>query len=187
MLKKILTWIAFTGFIGLMVFGAVNRTSAKTDRNLSKPIRSEEGSEPVQAKDGSGNKSQTVGSGRNGQSDGSGSNGQVVDHGEDLHEITPEDNNRLVLTGSIIELDSSSLTIQLEDAEILVIEGRGWRYTAESGYSPDVGNNVKVTGFFEDGEYKVSVIQDLSSGQSYTLRGETGRPLWSGAGKKSDL
>ena len=187
MLKKIIMWTVFVGFVGLMVFGAVNRTAAKIDPDTGIQIRSEEGTELVQARDGSGNKTQTGGSGKNGQSGGSGSNGQGVDPGVDNREISPEDHNWSVVAGSIIELDSSSLMIQLENAEIMVIEGRGWRFAAESGYSPNVGNHVEVTGFYEDGEYKASVIRDLTSGQTFYLRDETGRPLWSGAGKSNDL
>ena len=43
-----------------------------------------------------------------------------------------------------------------------------------------VGDTVSVTGFTENGQFMAAVIDNDTTGQSFTLRSETGQPLWAG-------
>ena len=65
-------------------------------------------------------------------------------------------------------------------AGILEIEGRSWRSVQESGLIPGEGNEVVVQGFYENGEFDVSTIRDLTTDQIFRLRNEYGKPMWGG-------
>ena len=191
MLKKILVWTLYAALIGILIFGAVNRTAAKTDQDSSHLVQPGVGAGEGQARDGSGNNGpsggtgrngQAGGSGKNGQSDGTGFNDQINGSGEELQQSNLEEHDWVVLTSTIVEFNSDNLWVQSENSGNLEISGRAWRFAQESGYHPAVGNELKLKGFYENGEFEVSTIEDLTSGQTILLRGDTGRPLWSGGG-----
>ena len=47
------------------------------------------------------------------------------------------------------------------------------------------GDSVSLTGFYEDGDFEVGQIDDQTTGQTVSLRDESGRPLWAGRGRRS--
>jgi hypothetical protein len=47
------------------------------------------------------------------------------------------------------------------------------------------GDNVMVTGFWEDGQFKATTITRTSDNLTVTLRDELGRPMWSGSVRNS--
>jgi hypothetical protein len=177
-----------------MVFGAVNRTSAKADKYSNDLTRVEERTGQAQAGNGSGNRNLSEknnqkegalvksGSGQfapKGQSRGSG-NGTGSGSGGAFYSEDPEDHDQAVLTGLVAEKYSESIMIEMDDASTIEIEGRTWRFVSESGFQLDEGDLVEMAGFFEDGEYKISTISNLTSDQTLLIRDETGRPYWSG-------
>jgi hypothetical protein len=74
------------------------------------------------------------------------------------------------------QLEFKGLRVQSENTGILEISGRAWRFALESGYLPAAGNEVELNGFYENGEFEVSMIEDLTSGQTILLREDTGLP-----------
>ena len=184
MLKKILVWTLYAALVGILIFGAVNRTAAKTDQDSSHLVQPGVGAGEGQARDGFGNNGQSGGTSKNDQSDGNGFNGQTNGSGEERQQSNLEEHDWVVLTGTIVEFNSDSLWVQSENSGNLGISGRAWRFAQESGYHPAVGNEVKLNGFYENGEFEVSSIEDLTSGQTILLREDTGRPLWSGGGSR---
>ena len=159
MVKKIMLWTVYVLIVGLLVLGAANRTSAKTDQGLL-----------------IGN-SEEINGGR-GQG-----NGSSVEYGEYEaagHEEVLEQQDWVTLSGQIIAVGSEALEIQTGSAGDLEIEGRSWRFAQELGYVPVEGNEVVVKGFYENGEFEVSTIQDLTAEQIFQLRDEYGKPRWGG-------
>ena len=73
--------------------------------------------------------------------------------------------------------------IETDVGESMVIEGRAWSYMQEQGFAIQQGDLVKYEGFYEDGEFKVSQIENLNTGESLVLRDASGRPSWAGGGK----
>ncbi len=117
--------------------------------------------------------------GAGGQGGGIG-NSSVNGQGEPLAE-NPQTSWETV-TGEIIELDSEML-VQTEDGdEILIGLGQSW-YRDEAGFALTVGDEVSVAGFYEDGEFKAGVVENLSTGETLTLRDASGRPMWAGRGQ----
>ncbi len=159
MVKKIALWAVYVLIVGLLVFGAANRTSAKMDQGIL-----------------FGNVDEIV-AGR-GQATGNTGNYESSDHDEIL-----EKQDWISFSGQVISFGAEALEINTGSAEILEIEGRSWRFAQELGYVPVEGNEVLVQGFYENGEFEVSIIQDLSSDQIYRLRDDYGKPMWGGGGR----
>lgn len=162
MFKKIMMWTIYAGIVGLLIFGAANRTLAKTDQGLLLG-----GADDFSREGGRGN-------------GGSGNGGQSVDAGITDPEVNLVEYDWVSLSGQIIHVDSEVLEIQTRTVGILEIEGRSWRFVQELGYVPMEGNELVVQGFYENGEFEVSTMEDLTANQLFQLRDESGRPLWGG-------
>lgn len=160
MFKTILKWSIYAGVVGLLIFGAVIRTEAKTGETIFQNVRGA-GETAV-----SGN-----GSGRNGSSSGV---------GEGILQVENEDHDWIDLEGTVSDLDVESLWVETLEGELLEITGRAWSFSLEAGFQPSIGDLVMLEGFFENGEYEVSAIHNLTSGVIMQVRDETGRPLWAG-------
>ena len=76
------------------------------------------------------------------------------------------------------------VTIELEDRTELELGLGPTFYREEVGFDPEVGDELTVTGFHEDGEFKVMSILD-ENGTLLIFRDEYGRPGWSGRGKRN--
>ncbi|HEY72376.1 MAG: hypothetical protein DRI81_16040 [Chloroflexi bacterium] len=83
------------------------------------------------------------------------------------------------LTGTVIVIDGE-VTIQTAEGEALI--GMGQSAYRES-FGLAVGDEITVIGFHEDGEFKARSVENLDTGETITLRDETGRPLWAGRGR----
>jgi len=165
MIKKVIMWTVYVLIVGLLVFGAANRTSAKTDQGTL-----------------FGNMDEIVG-GR-GQGNGGLENFEENSEYEAAdHEEILEEQDLVSLSGQIIAAGVEVLEIQTGTAGILEIEGQSWRFVQELGYVPGEGNEVIVQGFYENGEFEVSTIQDLTADLIFHLRDEYGKPMWGGGGR----
>ncbi|MEA3342023.1 MAG: hypothetical protein U9R15_18825, partial [Chloroflexota bacterium] len=83
------------------------------------------------------------------------------------------------LTGKVTAVDGD-VTIQTAEGEVLVGMGPS---AYREGFELAVGDEITVVGFHEDGEFKAGSVENLTTGESITLRDETGRPLWAGRGQ----
>ncbi len=83
------------------------------------------------------------------------------------------------LTGEVIVVDSE-ITIQTAEGQVLIGMGQS-AYWAD--FELTVGDEITVLGFHEDGEFKAGTVENLTTGETITLRDETGRPIWAGQGR----
>ena len=74
----------------------------------------------------------------------------------------------------------SEIVVQTADAEVTVGLGQA---SYREGFVLEVGDEVMVIGFYEDGEFKAGSVENLSTGQTIVLRDETGRPMWAEGGR----
>jgi hypothetical protein len=88
------------------------------------------------------------------------------------------------ITGSVLIADSE-LTVKTEDGEVVVGLGQA-TYREAQGFTVSVGDDVRVEGYDEDGEFKAGVVENLTNGQTITLRDGTGRPMWAGQGQRQN-
>jgi hypothetical protein len=83
------------------------------------------------------------------------------------------------LTGTVTVV-GSEITLQTAEGEVLV--GMGQSAYRES-FGLEVGDEVSVVGFYEDGEFKAGTVENLATGETIVLRDGTGRPMWAGQGR----
>ena len=82
------------------------------------------------------------------------------------------------VSGTVTLIDHE-VTIQTAEGEVLV----GMGQAAFEDFALSVGDSISVTGFYEDGEFKAGTVENLTNGETITLRDEGGRPMWSGRGR----
>lgn len=189
MVKKIVLGLLMVAFSGVLVAGALMRTNAKNDSAGSGEARASEAGQTMS--DGNGRGSAN----RNEQDPGA--QGQRYRGGQGAARDTAaqagagarqnggqaEQHDWLVVTGSVATSDGTQLVLVQSDGTQVVIEGRAWRYAQEQGFATQVGDIVTLTGFYESADvFSAAVIADETSGQSVTVRDESGRPLWAGQG-----
>jgi len=86
------------------------------------------------------------------------------------------------LTGEVTAVDGE-ITIQTAEGEVVVGLGQA---AYREGFALEVEDEVSVTGFHEDGEFKAGSVENLTTGETLVLRDETGRPMWSGQGRRKN-
>jgi len=77
------------------------------------------------------------------------------------------------------------IIIETEDGTKLELGMGPSFYREEIGFATEMGDELTVTGFHEDGEFKVLSILD-ESGTLMLFRNEYGRPGWSGRGNRKN-
>jgi hypothetical protein len=190
MIKRIVKWSIYAALVGVLVFGAVNRTSAKLTQ------------EPL-----AGQRSRTEGGGLSGGTgNGQGASGGSRGNNEGLQGQADLENRKgqpehsagaglypqaearahswITLKGKVLSVSGDELQFSGDQPEVITIDGRSWQLALEQGFDPGVGDQIELKGFYENGEFETAEIHDLNSGQEAVLRDASGRPLWSGGGKK---
>ena len=113
--------------------------------------------------------------GGEGASDGSGRNsGAGQGRNETVRNVEWE-----TLTGEVVIVDGE-ITIQTAEGQVLVGMGQSAYW---ENFALEVGDEITVLGFHEDGEFKAGTVENLTTGETIVLRDETGRPMWSGQGR----
>jgi hypothetical protein len=56
-------------------------------------------------------------------------------------------------------------------------------YREALGFVLDTKQNVRISGYWEDGEFKATQLENLTTNQSIVLRDSSGRPMWAGQGR----
>ena len=202
MIKKILGIGLLVVFGGVLVAGAVNRTLAKSGEDEHVAIAYQGDSEHAAQGNGGGlgngngqansqdpESLNGKGSGRNqfnydqtgqpqlSQGNGYRGGGRAVGEVGGLNQAL----DWVSLEGEVAWLDDITLQVTLADGDVLELADRPWRFAVGSGFFCQPGDDVKVTGFYDEaGVFEVSQLENLSSGQITTLRDESGRPLWAG-------
>jgi hypothetical protein len=91
----------------------------------------------------------------------------------------------LELAGTVIAVDGSLMSVQMDNGELVEMLGRPWTFAQEQGFVAEDGHRVVLTGFYEDGEFEVGQLENLTTELSVSIREESGRPLWAGRGRRS--
>jgi len=106
---------------------------------------------------------------------GGGNPSQANSHAELVEQLTVE--------STVVSMGEHSI-IALADGTELELGMGPMFYREEIGFSTEVGEELTITGFHEDGEFKVLSIED-ESGTLSIFRDEYGRPGWSGRGNRA--
>ena len=170
MFKKIILWTLLGSLIVLLTAGAINRTLAKSGDNYADYSRGEpRGQNQIETTRGGG---QGFERGYDTGNPNSLYNPGVA-QGDELEWFTME--------GQVVDFDSTTLLVSIAGQENLEIAGRAWVFAQEAGFTPQPGDDLLLTGFFEtEDHFEVSHIQNQSTGEVLSLRDESGRPIWAG-------
>jgi hypothetical protein len=190
MLKKVVLGTVFVIFIGALITGAVIRTMDKADQTtLAAGSGNGNGrntaSESVGVSEGQGNGYGKKGSGTEGDEVGTSGRGRGGNGGDGPELLAEESSDHIwdAHSGIVTGVSEDALTIETDDGESIIVDGRAWSYAQEQGFSLQQGDLVQFEGFYEGGEFKVSRIDSLTTGESLVLRDASGRPSWAGGGK----
>lgn len=189
MLKKIVVGTLVLGLSGILVIGAINRTTDRLERETrnegSRQGRQAAATEGLDQRYGRGQgegkgegqgERQAVdaniqlGRGNQGKGEGDQESGGVADS--------------LQESGVVTGINEEALVFASTEGETLIIEGRTWMYARDQGFEADVGDQLEISGFYEDGEWKTTEIENLSNGLGLVIRSGSGRPMWAGRGRQ---
>ncbi|PKO06284.1 MAG: hypothetical protein CVU41_07570 [Chloroflexi bacterium HGW-Chloroflexi-3] len=186
MIKQIILGVLFVGLSGFLIFGAVNRTLAKTNGVRTEVIgggryQSEEiGLAKVSEDENPYGRNQSLNRSLNrSETDpqyGNGGGSQVGDR-TGVPDPQATAGEWAEYEGNVISIDSSMILVETDDGSEIVIEGRALVFMQDSGFVTHVGNTLFITGFYEDDEYKVTTIIDHTTGKTIVVRDEGGRPV----------
>lgn len=91
----------------------------------------------------------------------------------------------LTVVGTVMVVNADEMVVQLDGGEQITMDGRAWRFVQEQAFQVQINQRLSLTGFYEEGDFEVGTVQNLTSGQSVLIRDENGRPLWAGRGWRS--
>jgi len=78
---------------------------------------------------------------------------------------------------------AEELVLDLGNGQTLQVGLGPSHYRESQGFTLQVGDRVRVSGYEEDGEFKAGVVEKVDTGERIVLRDATGRPLWAGQGR----
>jgi hypothetical protein len=86
----------------------------------------------------------------------------------------------VTVSGVVDSVEPTVWTITLEDGTVKEIYGRLLSFLIEQGFtvSPDV--SLVLTGYYQDDNFGLAEIEDITTGETIALRDENGCPLWAG-------
>ena len=151
---------------------------AAQGRNQKAESAQGEGSANDQGQQGQGQGQQGQGQGQQGQGQGQNQQAERAAENGEVHE-------QIVIEGTISQAPAAGVDMIIETADGQVLVGTGPGYLQEQGFDLTNGDAVQVSGFFENDEFKATTITRLSDGAAIALRDESGRPMWSGAGRRA--
>ena len=192
MLKKIVLGALLVGLIGVLIAGAVVRTSAKVGDGAEREVggrgRTAEAGATLTGDGGQlgGRWAQgeqvVTGGGQGGRGQGGG-RGTTEAAPAPQADVTAEE--WLTVKGTVVSVADDLVEIKSAAGEVIPFEGRPLSFAQEQGFSLKVGDAVELAGFDENGEFKLGQVTSLGSRTSITLRDASGRPGWAGRGRQA--
>ena len=227
MIKKIAIALIFTLITGVLVVGAMNRTTAKSDQVARTETTAQTGNGGGQNSDGERQyanqhepleQSEQGGQGQGGQGQGNGSSatnpsqntpnepnestnsplggqgqGNVDENGQG-NGGQKQDADRYgnpeapIIHDEILTFQGNITTAPTEGVELVISTdegeltiGTGPSYWLESNIILAAGDEISVTGYWEEGEFKATTLTRIGDNLTVVLRAESGQPLWSGS------
>lgn len=180
MVKKFVLGTLLVGLIAFLVIGTMIRTIDKSGNVAEARGQGHGGEQSIVSGQGHGAGGQGV---QSAGSAGHGGEGNLDAPGDATGTGQAEVDEWLTVSGAVVRMDADALVVQTAEDEVTV-ENRPWWFAQELGFSAQAGDQVTLTGFCENGEFKVGRIDDTTTGQTVHIRDENGRPGWAGRGRR---
>jgi hypothetical protein len=201
MLKKVIVGTLLVGLIGILVFGAVNRTLDKTVRVTAQGEGQGRGRTSEELAQGQGfgrdhsseelARVQGNGRGRSAEDVQVGSaNGRGAGQGGAAERQYPNYENApeawMMIEGIVAQVPGAGVDLVIETSEGELVQiGTGPMDLVAQGFALQAGESVQVNGYWEGNEFKAAQLTRLTTGQTLSLRDEFGRPAWAGSGRNA--
>jgi hypothetical protein len=88
----------------------------------------------------------------------------------------------ITIEGTLSSFQSGNMTVTTTQSEVIAFKTGRPRFLTEQNVNFQVGDEIKVTGFYENGQFTAGEITQLATGLRVMLRDPNGRPLWAGPG-----
>lgn len=89
------------------------------------------------------------------------------------------------ITGEVIAYATGIAQVQHNDGTLIEMQVGQETFWAEQGFTLTVGDQVEARGFYQNTQFQVGILMNLTTGQTILLRDPNGRPLWAGPGRSS--
>jgi hypothetical protein len=187
MVNKIIVGILVSAMSAVLVVGAINRTNAKNEQAIADgPKQVNRGNSQVEIaegeKDRSGQRESSEGN-RHGQ----GRSGETQEDRDANSQGNAQASEWVSIEGVVMSIDDEVIAIQTLNRDEFILEGRPLRFALEQGFLPVIGEKLELIGFYEGTEFELGTIINLETNLEYSLREESGRPLWAGGRGKQGL
>jgi len=175
MIKKIVLGVLMASILGALIYGGVYRTAARLNVESKGLEGQRQGLAQSQQSSRQNNREDREDQGEGGYQGGA-ERGSA--QSGDYLPVQAEDIN---LRGSVTAVTADLLQVKDTYGSEIVIENRAWWYAQELGFFANVGDQLELTGFYDDnGVFEVSWIANLTLGSEVQIRDEGGRPNWAG-------
>ena len=211
MLKKILVGAFLLLMAGAVIAGAVNLFAQREDADEC--TGSNDGTRGALARQGAGNQAgQGAGQGRGrevqesdapqnnygkgqelgrGQGLGAGQGlgraqglgtGQGLGRGQGSNAVWQIEHSEWETVEGVV-IETTELVIETHSDETVQVGLGPSAYREAQGFVLTVGDPVRISGYWEDDEFKAAHVENLDTGEAITLRDDSGRPMWAGQGR----
>jgi hypothetical protein len=160
MLKKLVLWSIYSAFLGLLLAGAMYRTSVKLGDGEQNQSHGNQSRQEVNGTD----------------ADQSANEPTIANAGVEEHELKVSS----IIASQVLDINNRGITLQLTDGSTVSVTGRAWRYAQALGFYTQVSDTLWLEGFYEGEHFEIMRMTNLEMNQSVSLRDETGHPLWNG-------
>jgi hypothetical protein len=127
-----------------------------------------------QTQNGTGGQNQAPGSqGLNG----TGNQGTT---GTGVPQVLADVDEWITVEGTVTGVELNAVTIETTDGESLLAQLGPNTFWTNLDVVLEAGDDVQITGFYEDGSFTAGSVTLLATGETMDLRDADGRPLWSG-------
>jgi hypothetical protein len=86
----------------------------------------------------------------------------------------------ITVSGVVNSVDPAIWTVTLEDGTVKEIYGRLLDFLNEQGFIVSSSDSLVLTGYYQDDNFGLAEIENITTGETIALRDEYGRPLWAG-------
>ena len=88
----------------------------------------------------------------------------------------------ITVEGTLLSFQGANMTIGKSDGDLLSFQTGQPRFFASQGITFQVGDELRLVGFYEGDQFMAGDITQISTGLRVMLRDPNGRPLWAGPG-----
>ncbi len=88
----------------------------------------------------------------------------------------------LTYRGTLMSYQGGMMTLGTDDGQLIAFQTGRPNFFASQGVTFQVGDEISVTGFYQNDQFMAGEVVKIATGERVMLRDPNGRPLWAGPG-----